>query len=224
MKKIIYVFLLLTIPGIIQSAAADGEKKSNTHTLEENLIFYTAKGDLTQVQELLNQGASLKTTTKQGSSLLYLAAQAGHLELVKFLCDQGLRSAINEKNQEGGTPLLAAAQKGYFDIVEFLLAHGADASMQVNSGTPLMFAAQKGHATVVDVLVTHYKNKKNMAVKDIPFIADAVKLAFENRHYRIFDDLGNLLNQEGVFLDRQLQDALNNKFYEAAPVKAGERE
>ncbi len=47
------------MPGIIQSAAADGEKKSNTHTLEENLIFYTAKGDLTQVQELLNQGASL---------------------------------------------------------------------------------------------------------------------------------------------------------------------
>jgi hypothetical protein len=76
----------------------------------------------------------------------------------------------------------------------------------------------------VNVLVAYYRQQKNMAVKDIPFIADAVKLAFENRHYRIFDDLGNLLNQEGVFLDRQLQDALNNKFYEAAPVKAGERE
>jgi ankyrin repeat protein len=191
---------------------------------KENLIFYTAEGDLTQVQELLNQGASLKTTTKQGSSLLYLAAQAGHLELVKFLCDQGLRSAINEKNHEGGTPLLAAAQKGYFNVVEFLLVHGADASMQVNSGTPLMFAAQKGYATVVNVLVAYYRQQKNMAVKDIPFIVNAVRKAFANKHYRIFDDLGNLLNQEGVFLDSQLQDALNNKVYEAAPVKAGEQE
>lgn len=224
MKKIIYVFLLLTIPGIIQSAEADGEKKSNTHTLEKDLIFYTAKGDLDQVKKLLNQGVSLKITTEKGSSLLYLAAQAGHLELVKFLCNKGLRSAINEKNQEGGTPLLAAAQKGYFNVVEFLLAHGADASVQVNSGTPLMFAAQKGHAMVVNVLVAHYRQQKNMAVKDIPFIVNAVRKAFANKHYRIFDDLGNLLNQDGVFLDSQLQDALNNKVYEAAPVKAGEQE
>lgn len=155
---------------------------------------------------------------------MYLAAQAGHLELVKFLCDQGLRSAINEKNQEGGTPLLAAAQKGYFNVVEFLLAHGADASVQVNSGTPLMFAAQKGHATVVSALIAYYRQQKNMAVKDIPFIVNAVELAFRNGHYRIFFYLGKLLNQDGVFLDSPLQYALNNKVYEAAPVKGGEQE
>lgn len=77
---------------------------------------------------------------------------------------------------------------------------------------------------VVNVFVAHYRQQKNMAVKDIPFIADAVELAFRNGHYRIFFYLGKLLNQDGVFLDSQLQDTLNNKVYEAAPVKAGEQE
>jgi len=54
---------------------------------------------------------------------LLLAAQNGHLDIVRFLVEAG--AAIDQGNNNGSTPLWLAAQDGHLDIVRFLVEAGA---------------------------------------------------------------------------------------------------
>jgi ankyrin repeat protein len=50
---------------------------------------------------------------------LHLAAQNGHLNVVKFLVEQ--QAEMNMKNTNGSTPLHLAAQNGHLNVVKFLV-------------------------------------------------------------------------------------------------------
>ena len=58
-----------------------------------------------------NQG-----TTDDGATPLYIAAEKGHLEVVRFLVESGAK-----KNQgttdDGATPLFIATQNGHLEVV-----------------------------------------------------------------------------------------------------------
>ena len=58
-------------------------------------------------------------TTDDGTTPLLIAAQNGHLEVVRFLVESGAK-----KDQctidDGSTPLRVAAQKGHLEVVRFL--------------------------------------------------------------------------------------------------------
>jgi cytochrome c2 len=98
-------------------------------------------GDLTTVENLLNEGADLD---KLGvKSPLYIAAERGHGDIVKLLLDQGA-------NANGvtrfGSPLHIAARKNLTDIVEILLAADADPNIVGNeyNTSPIHEAAYTG--------------------------------------------------------------------------------
>ncbi|GAA5805279.1 hypothetical protein HPULCUR_010794 [Helicostylum pulchrum] len=66
------------------------------------------KGNIEIVQILVNAGALLNRTTRDGRTALYLAVQEGHIQLSKYLTDQ-YPQAITQATKSGRLPTQAAA-------------------------------------------------------------------------------------------------------------------
>ena len=83
------------------------------------------------------------------NSLLYLAADRGYLDTVKYLITNRANHLItnranpNIQNNLGWAPLHLAAVEGHLPIVQILIAKGADINIRNNNGqTPLFVAAE----------------------------------------------------------------------------------
>ncbi|KAI9257634.1 ankyrin repeat-containing domain protein [Sporodiniella umbellata] len=70
------------------------------------------KGYTEIVTILVNAGALLNRTTKDGRSALYLATQEGHIELAKYLTDK-CPNTITQTTNSGRLPIQAAAALSY---------------------------------------------------------------------------------------------------------------
>ncbi|MCZ6779984.1 MAG: ankyrin repeat domain-containing protein [Acidobacteria bacterium] len=88
-----------------------------------------------------------------GSSMLFAAAHAGRMDIVKTMV--GIGSDPNGAVATGWTPLLIAAAEGHEETVAALLEIGADPNVKNQLGrTALMFASSKGFTAIVtDLLV-----------------------------------------------------------------------
>jgi ankyrin repeat protein len=85
---------------------------------------------------------------------LYLAASAGHLEVIEYLLSQGLD--INVGAESGWTALSSAAKAGHGGIVEYFLDRGADPDISAyRRGGPMCVAAEGGHLDVIQLLLAH---------------------------------------------------------------------
>jgi ankyrin repeat protein len=87
------------------------------------------------------------STTDDGSSPLFMAAQNNHTDVVEALL--GAQADPNQATTDevATTPLFMAAQDGHLQIVTALLASKADPALgMVNAGvTPLFMATQDNH-------------------------------------------------------------------------------
>jgi len=57
-----------------------------------------------------------------GSTPLHVASRAGHLDLVRFLVEQG-RADLNTQDDLGRTPLDEACRRGHLNVIRLLLHH-----------------------------------------------------------------------------------------------------
>lgn len=90
----------------------------------------------TQIQALLEYGASVDQVDEIGRSLLHWAAQSG--VAVELLLERGIH--VNVRDRDGYTPLHAAACSEYprGDVVDLLIQHGAKVNARDHFGqTPL---------------------------------------------------------------------------------------
>lgn len=91
---------------------------------------------------------------------LHVAAENGHLEVVKVLVDEGdAEIDVRSDNVRGlqETPLYMASQAGHADVVDYLLDKGADMTLSesANGETGFHIAAERGHLEVIKSFLDH---------------------------------------------------------------------
>ncbi len=96
--------------------------------------------------------------TRHGGNLLHLAAEQGHLQLVKPLVDWGVD--INEIDNRFLSPLVATIQQELpseerLKRLTALIENGADVKEKTGGRTPIEWASKAGHEDVVEVLKKH---------------------------------------------------------------------
>ena len=89
--------------------------------------MYTACyfGHVASVTLLLEKGASVNALNSAGFSPLHIAAQEGHLGVVRRLV-KAAGAQIDALNKDGATPLYWAAHNGHLETVQFLVRAGKD--------------------------------------------------------------------------------------------------
>ena len=140
-------------------------------------------GWLPCVQLLVNAGAQKHRLDESGRSPLFLAVDAGRLEVVDYLLKNGSDPnytfcAINadkcraDAEVRRETPLLRAAAKGNLDMVIMLCKSGADVNVRVTDGalffgtTALMLAASSNRLEVARYLLVKADAKVDVVNND----------------------------------------------------------
>ncbi|KAF7657941.1 hypothetical protein LDENG_00019220 [Lucifuga dentata] len=120
-----------------------------------------ATGSMKCVREILTAAAGssldchayVNSLTHEGESACYLAAQRGHLAVIKLLLTK--HSDINQLTNDLSSPLYAAVDGGHKEIVEILASKGAEVNRTHTAScwTCLHQAVYKGHSEIVCILV-----------------------------------------------------------------------
>ncbi|KAE9610399.1 putative ankyrin repeat-containing domain, PGG domain-containing protein [Lupinus albus] len=101
--------------------------------------------------------AMVNDANELGETALFIAANKGHLDVVKELLRYASPQGISLKNDMGFDPLHIAANHGHLAIVQVLLDHDPGLintfSPSINA-TPLISAATRGRTNVVDQLLS----------------------------------------------------------------------
>lgn len=96
------------------------------------LCVCAEKGDIEEINHLLDNGADIDRGNKFGVTPLIKAIESGDPDVVRLLLQRG---ADPDKSLPNGfTPLMFAARFGRTDVVSALLDHGADAFRVNNAG------------------------------------------------------------------------------------------
>lgn len=124
------------------------------------LTLAAAQGSVGVARVLLRHGAALVTTqypTKY--SAMHLAAQAGKVEMLKLLVEQGADVNGTDPSLYLQTPLHAAAAGGQVEAATYLISQKAAVDAPGYQGkTPLYSAAEEGTNAVVELLLAHGAN------------------------------------------------------------------
>ena len=113
------------------------------------LIKASQKGNIKIMGLLLNAGADVHQTDRNGYSSLMCAAYYGHEECVDLLLKAG--ADVNTGDRHYYTAAIYASQKGHDKCVKLLLKAGADVNAHNNSA--LFYAVSKGYYKALDVLI-----------------------------------------------------------------------
>ncbi|KAK7400198.1 hypothetical protein VNO78_11398 [Psophocarpus tetragonolobus] len=100
--------------------------------------------------------AIVNDVNELGETALFIAADKGHLDVVKHILDYASSQGLSLKNDLGFDPLHIAASRGHLSIVELLLDRdpGLINTVSRSNATPLISAATGGHTSVVQFLLS----------------------------------------------------------------------
>ena len=130
---------------------------------------------MAELQERSIRYTDIDLRTRDGRSALYLAAEAGHEAIVRFLIER--RADVHLASENHITALRMAAENGHIAIVRLLLE--ARAGMDIKAGglgLILENAERNGHHEVADLLVWYFFNVEVCAEKcQWPMLSIATK-------------------------------------------------
>ena len=134
-----------------------GDRRVNENLSGSTLLVQAAmRNHLPVVAVLLENAADPNiATASNGATPLLVAAQCGHVDVVRMLLNESAADPNIATTDEGYTPLLVAAQNGHNNVVRILLKESnADPNMaSANGTTPLLMAVNCGHSEVVRTLL-----------------------------------------------------------------------
>ncbi|EHH29221.1 hypothetical protein EGK_09585 [Macaca mulatta] len=138
---------------LLNSGRVDVDCRDSSHL---SLSSSTSEQQVAEYAEVVAKNFKCLKTT-HGTTLLMVAAYAGHIDCVRELVLQG--ADINLQRESGTTALFFAAQQGHNDVVRFLFGFGASTEFRTkDGGTALLAASQYGHMQVVETLLKHGAN------------------------------------------------------------------
>ncbi|KAG5545350.1 hypothetical protein RHGRI_017725 [Rhododendron griersonianum] len=129
---------------------------------------------------LINKNPSAwYSVNKEGKSVLYLAAEAGYVDLVKLLVDNPVgncsvegsfrnksadQSSFNLGCDEGRNALHFSASVGFLDGVNFLLSHFCAATYQrdICGLFPIHTASSEGHVDIIQGMLQHCPDSREL--------------------------------------------------------------
>ncbi len=135
----------------------DAAKTSNVIALESPLAKAATKGNIPEVKELLDKGASHNVSDALGRTPLHMAAFYGHPRTAALLIARG--ADVSAKDRVGMTPLHAAVLAGSVQEIDLLLANKAEIDAVADTGaTPLHLAAATGQTQLAKILIQRGAN------------------------------------------------------------------
>ncbi|KAL5094950.1 hypothetical protein Trisim1_003557 [Trichoderma cf. simile WF8] len=103
------------------------------------------------------EDVNLEARARNSFTPLLLAADCGHLVILKHLLGRGAEMNVRALNDM--TPLHLAAEKGHVALAEFLIQNGAEIDYLGNAASrPLHLAAEAGHLALVKMLLQYKAN------------------------------------------------------------------
>lgn len=133
-----------------------------------------AAGHLNVVRTLINKhNAYVNSTTRTKSTPLRAACYDGHLDIVKFLIENG--ADIEIANRHGHTCLMIACYKSHINIARYLIECGADVNRKsVKGNTALHDCADSGSLEIMQLLLNHRAKMEADAFGVTPLLAAAL--------------------------------------------------
>ncbi len=131
---------------------SDTTRSSRKAELDKELLSATKIGNLSEVKNLVNQGASVDAEDKDGNTPFHNAALKGYLTIAQYLVEKGVD--VNASNEDGWTPMHGSALKGHLEVVRFLIEKGANISAENIFGEkPIHCAAKRNNKDIIEVLL-----------------------------------------------------------------------
>ena len=129
--------------------------------LDDQFIEASSRGFLMLIKELIKRGVDINTQYIEDEIIkngLILAAENGHVDVVKFLLDQGVNIYEEDSDEilSGSHALIVSAEQGHSDVVKVLLDKVSDISDIKES---YLRAIEKNNVEVVKLLVDYIDNK-----------------------------------------------------------------
>jgi ankyrin repeat protein len=136
-----------------KKASQNRQMKKDAHTLNEQLLQATQRGDREAALKLLQEGADINARDVQGRTPVMIATYQHHTEMVRELLQAGADVNIRDNNKEN--PLLHAGAQGWLDILKLAIEAHADTSLTNRfGGISIIPASERGYVEVVRELLT----------------------------------------------------------------------
>jgi ankyrin repeat protein len=146
-------------PHITHKRTASKNKRRESRVQFVTLFNECKRGNYISVQSILDSGREMDTCMKDGSTPISIAAECGHVQVLKVLVchpcfmKEGV-SILNVPRNDGSTPLIIASEGGRLAAVQYLIEAGADLEMaRITDTTALFIAARCGHFEIVCALI-----------------------------------------------------------------------